>query len=54
MGLICNRFSKISKVLKNLCKHSLSIRNHTFLVRDESVTTTLEKYKPVVMSIQIC
>jgi hypothetical protein len=51
MGLICNLFSNTCKVLKNLRKHFLSIRNHTFLVKYD-VTNTPTKYELVVMSIK--
>ena len=51
MGLICNLFSNTCKVLKNLRKHFLSIRNHTFLVKYD-VTKTPKKYELVLMSIK--
>ncbi len=53
MGLSCNLFSNSSKVLKNLRKHFLSVRNHTFLVKYD-VTKTPKKYELVLMSIKTC
>ena len=53
MGLICNLFSITSKVLKDLWKYSLPIKNHNFWVNLTKDYNYSWKYKLVVMSIDL-
>ena len=53
MGLICNLFSTTNKVLNDLCKYSLPMKNHNFWVNLTKDYNYSWKYKLVVMSIDL-